>query len=241
MPKKTGPHSKKAHTRLKQKLTHWSRLMLEPGKAVILDTETTGLRGEVIQLGVIDTTGQVLADTLIKPTRGTKVEKGAYDVHGIGDDMLKNAPTFEDVWRYVAPALKDKVIIAYNKKFDAARMKATLAKNNIIDPWFSAATWKCAMLVYADWRNEWNNWGKGTKWHKLTDACERHDLTVNVEAHDAVGDCLRTLGIIQIMAGQRENGSEITPILGLERIRYTPAAAKTGVPSAAAEAGVPWN
>jgi hypothetical protein len=65
----------------------WARAMREPGAAVILDTETTGLDGYLVEVAV---TGAVLLDTLVSP--GCPIEPGAQWVHGIADAGVAAAP-----------------------------------------------------------------------------------------------------------------------------------------------------
>ena len=77
-----------------QKLVHAkAKAIVELGNLVVLDTETTGLDGhaEVIQIAVVDRSGAVLLDSLVKPTCPVPAEATA--VHGISDSDLVNAPT----------------------------------------------------------------------------------------------------------------------------------------------------
>ncbi|MGA4800511.1 hypothetical protein [Streptomyces lavendulocolor] len=47
-----------------RRITRRARQLLEPGAAVVLDTETTDLYGQTIELAVVDAaTGKVLQDT----------------------------------------------------------------------------------------------------------------------------------------------------------------------------------
>lgn len=65
----------------------FARAMLEPGRAVILDTETTDLHGAVCEIAVIDAaTGGTLLDTLVNP--GVPIQPGAHAVHGISDSEV---------------------------------------------------------------------------------------------------------------------------------------------------------
>ena len=54
----------------RQDVITWARQVVETGETLILDTETTGLdaHDEVIQLGIVDMHGNVLLDTLVRPT-----------------------------------------------------------------------------------------------------------------------------------------------------------------------------
>jgi DNA polymerase III epsilon subunit-like protein len=64
---------------------------------LVLDTETTGLGNsyEIIELAVVNPEGEVLFQSLIKPT--VPVYEGARKVHQITDDMLANATSFAKV------------------------------------------------------------------------------------------------------------------------------------------------
>ncbi|WP_212648313.1 3'-5' exonuclease [Deinococcus hopiensis] len=64
---------------------------------VVLDTETTGLEGHVVEIAVVTLRGEMLLDTLIKNIES--IEPDAQRVHGITEAMLATAPGF----RWVAP------------------------------------------------------------------------------------------------------------------------------------------
>lgn len=69
-----------------------ARECLGMGAAVIVDTETTGLDGVVVEISVVDTyTGDVLLDTLVHPD-GVPMEEAAAAVHGISEAALDSAP-----------------------------------------------------------------------------------------------------------------------------------------------------
>lgn len=54
---------------------------------IILDTETTGLdnTAEIVEISVINDQGEVLLDTLIKPTK--PIPGDATAIHGITNEM----------------------------------------------------------------------------------------------------------------------------------------------------------
>lgn len=107
-------------------IIRWGRRMLQPGAAVVLDFETTGLFGSVgIEVAVIDAaTGRKLLDTLVSPA-GVEVEAGARAVHGITDDELAGAPSWAEVWPKVRRAAKGRTILTYNANFDRGVMERT--------------------------------------------------------------------------------------------------------------------
>src|SRR5512135_559744 len=96
---------------------------------VYLDTETTGMHfnSEVIEIGVIDDQGEVLFDRLVRP-RG-KIDPAAGRVHGITLEMLKDAPTWEQVWPHAEAVLMDRRIGVYNVEFDLRLMKQSHSRS----------------------------------------------------------------------------------------------------------------
>lgn len=83
------------------------------GNNIILDTETTGLNGEIVQLGIIDMAGNTLLDTFIAPT--VPISYGAYQIHRIDDSMLRGAPTMAELWPSLQEIFKrTEIVIIYN-------------------------------------------------------------------------------------------------------------------------------
>ncbi len=89
---------------------------------VILDIETTGFspkRGDrIIELGalVVNENGMVVDqfESLINPKR----DLGATWVHKISSEMIKDAPTFEEVAATLIQLLQGRVVVCHNAKFD---------------------------------------------------------------------------------------------------------------------------
>ena len=99
-----------------------------------LDFETTGLSVEagdrVVEVAIIR--GQHLLDpnpiryqSLVQP--GMPVPKTSFDIHGIDDDMLSDAPVFADLLPEVQTLLSDALVIAHHAPFDVGFLKAECA------------------------------------------------------------------------------------------------------------------
>ena len=163
------------------KFQEWARQALS-GNNIILDTETTGLGrdDEVIQLGIINIRGEILCDARVRPDM--EVSPSATAIHGITQEALQHAPHIREIHGFLMGIFDaHDLIIAYNAPFDARMLAQTLRKNNLATP---TNRWICAMRAYAE----------GGRWSKLTDVCEAE---INVPAHSAVGDCLRTLALLK--------------------------------------------
>lgn len=173
----------------------WARdLINNPDTWVILDTETTGLSGgdEVIQVAVINPSGERLIDEMVKPQ--VEIDPGAENVHHISKAMLSDKPEFHQIAPLVFGKLDGKKIITYNAAFDKRLLWQTCRVHHLeIDP--LKLTWDCAMERYAAFYGEWNPSRRSFRWQKL----EGGD-------HSAGGDCRATLDLIKRMAAAKLSG-----------------------------------
>ena len=149
----------------------WARAMREPGAAVILDTETTGLAGYIVEIAVLDAaTGEVLLDTLVNP--GCPVEPGARWVHGITDGQLAGAPPLAGVLPRLLKVTAGRTVLAYNAGFDRDTV-ARHARRDGLDPAHLAdeRRWSCLMSRRTDWlmRHRWLPLGGG---HRARGDCQ---------------------------------------------------------------------
>lgn len=149
----------------------WARAMRQAGAAVILDTETTGLAGYIVEIAVLDAaTGKVLLDSLVNP--GCPVEPGARWVHGITDDQLAGAPALAEVWPRLLAVTRGRVVLAYNAQFDHDTV-ARHARRDGLDPAHlgDAANWSCLMNRRSSWlmRRRWVPLGGG---HRARGDCQ---------------------------------------------------------------------
>ncbi len=97
-----------------------------PSGFVVFDIETTGLSPashKIIEIGMVrtDAQGTPLAywSTLINPQRSVT----ATEIHGISDDDVSDAPTFEKALDEILEKIKGQVLSAHNAKFDVSFLK----------------------------------------------------------------------------------------------------------------------
>lgn len=169
------------------------------GPFVIFDTETTGVGGrdEIIQLAAIDQAGTVLVNTRIKPT----IPIPNSHIHGITDEMVQDAPGFPDLYLVLHYALGNQIQVAYNIAFDSQMLRQVCRKHNLP---VIAGTEKCAMLLYSQFRGEWDSYRQKYRWHKLGAVMNQLNLQWEGDAHDALADCRATLQVLKAMAAWRE-------------------------------------
>jgi DNA polymerase-3 subunit epsilon len=151
---------------------------------LFLDTETTGLgvTDQVVDLAVIDRTGKVLFDSLVRPTIPMPPEVSA--VNGITPEMLESAPTFAEIMPVLAPIVSDRRVITYGAGFDVKMIRQTANAWRIPTPVPGAF---CAMIAYAEFHGEKSAWGQW-KWQKLEAAARQCRIEVPEKLHRALAD-----------------------------------------------------
>jgi len=135
-------------------------------KYVILDTETTGLSktDEIVEISIIDLEGNVLLDTFVNPERN--IPPVTTGIHGITDDMVADAPLWNDVWPQVQAILRTKKMIAYNAMFDVRMIRQSCVNHGIKAPFISQL---CIMNICKDWkgyRPKLESFAKGEQEHR---------------------------------------------------------------------------
>lgn len=173
----------------------WAQKMLNDN-AIILDFETTGFKdAEIVQIGMIDSNGDTLMSTLVKPQE--RIPAAATKVHGITDDAVKDAPGFPEVFIDFSVAMAGRTVVAYNVSFEQGILKSVCQRHGLAQP--RPKGWTCAMRNYAKFYGQWNPRRNSYTWQSLTNACIQQDIDV-VDAHDAIGDCRMTLELVKRMA-----------------------------------------
>lgn len=106
-------------------------------REIVWDTETTGfdpLAGDrIVEIGAVELnqhlpTGRVYHQ-YINPERD--MPPGAFEVHGLSTEFLKNYPIFSDIASDFIDFIGDATIIAHNAKFDMKFINAELKNANL--------------------------------------------------------------------------------------------------------------
>lgn len=163
-------------------------------KPVFLDTETTGLHdsAEIVEISVIDHQGEVLLDTLVRPRR--RIPPDAVLVHGITDEMVREAPTWLHVWPQVEEALRERHVGIYNAEFDLRMMKQSHLLNGL--PWRPPTrNFFCIMKLYSDFYG-------ASRWQKLESAGRQCGLALP-NSHRAREDSLLARAVFECMVNAR--------------------------------------
>ena len=167
---------------------NWARkvLLREKDDWVILDTETTGLYdAEIVQIGICNLDGEVIIDSLVKPT--TSIPEEVTSIHGITDEMVKDAPTFPKIYPQIVESLKEKQVLIYNKDFDIGIL-ADCCRLHDLKLLELRKRSDCLMEWYAQYYGDWSDYHRSYRWQALGGD------------HSAVGDCLAALKLLRGMA-----------------------------------------
>lgn len=185
------------------KLTNFLNTVSALDKFCVLDTETTGLRNaEICQIAIIDNHSNVLLDTLVKPLNS--IPQDATRIHGINDEMVKEAPTWCDVIYVVGVILEHETCLIYNDVYDLAVMQYSSDVRELSGGWWNtAAAYVDVMKPFAELYGDWNEYHKSYTWKSLEVAARYLNVPV-IATHSALGDCRMTLAVTLEMIHQHE-------------------------------------
>lgn len=159
---------------------------------VIFDTETTGfspVNDRLVEIGAVKVrNGKNLGEKtwLINPQR--YIPWYVQKVHNITPEMLKDMPTFDEVYPEFLEFIDGAVLIAHNAPFDirfiaaeAERHKMPAPKNAVLD----------SLALFRNWHPDMKN-------HRVSDLIDLYEIsTEGMHAHRATDDSLFVYFAIQ--------------------------------------------
>lgn len=184
--------------------------------AVVMDSETTDLDGEIIELAIVGLDGRALFDERIRPVG--KVSPGAQAVHGISDADLAKCQRIGAHWPRIRRILSQHRVLVYNRDFDFSALYRSLdaampgwykAEEGASDPYsadhllhqMAHRHAECVMQAYAPIAGLWSEWHGSYRWARLTDACKQRGVDLSdLTAHSALGDAQATVRLIRATA-----------------------------------------
>lgn len=165
---------------------------------LVIDTETTDLKGQVIQIALVCLkTGDVLFDSYIKATE--KISPEAFNVHGISEGDISDAPSFEQVAKEISKIIGDRKWTAFNIEFDYQSMiNSAHDKSAKCYEWLEQKSF-CAMYdIAADFFGATNKYGSIS----LAAAMECCGVVFEGKAHSASADAMATAKVIKYVANE---------------------------------------
>jgi DNA polymerase-3 subunit epsilon len=114
-------------------------------REIVLDTETTGFDPKtgdrIVEIGAVELMRHMATGNTyhqyINPERGMPQE--AFDVHGLGDDFLRDKPKFAQIGRDFVDFIGDSKLIIHNAAFDIKFLNFELERMGLRPiPWDQA-------------------------------------------------------------------------------------------------------
>ncbi len=168
----------------------WARALFNLPSFVILDTETTGLGrdDELVSVGIVDSHGTVLLDTLIKPMKS--IPWYVTRIHGIANKHVADAPGFSEVYPEMARLLSDQVLVVYNLSFDERMILQDRRRYGLSA--YKPREAHCAMQWFARFYGASSSRYGSFRWQKLTESVPpphvNGKLAVVGHTHDRGGE-----------------------------------------------------
>ena len=167
----------------------WDELV-EREDVLILDTETTGRgqRAEIIEIALIDTTGNERYRSLCKPERPIPIT--AMRVHKITDRMVANATTWVDIHEMVEKLFEQaEYVLAWNADFDERMLRQTAERYEL--------EWKYKNKLQ-DLLRDYRKLRSDRLGYSLQDACVHEGVPRDEsKAHRALADCYSVLEVMR--------------------------------------------
>ncbi|NIM92710.1 MAG: 3'-5' exonuclease [Anaerolineales bacterium] len=168
------------------------------GQPLYLDTETTGLGpgDEIVEISILDSEGEVLLDSLVRPVK--KIPPDAVAIHGITDETVRDALTWADIWPEVARVIEGMEIAIYNAEFDLRMMRQSHGLYRL--QWdLPTATTTCIMHLYAQFYGAWNPSHRTYRWQSLENAGRQCNISLP-NTHRAKDDAALARAVLHHIA-----------------------------------------
>lgn len=170
---------------------------LTAARLVCIDTETTGRDPEndrIVEVAaVLWENGEVIDRKAWLVNPGIPIPKEAFDVHGIGDEQVKDAPPFAVVLGELIEFVAGAIPVAYNAEYDRKMLTAEIARLGVSiakpPPCFRKGVEWIDPLVWA------RELQRSERSRSLSEVCERLGIPLD-NAHRAVHDAEATLRVL---------------------------------------------
>ena len=168
---------------------------------VYVDTETTGLKSEdeIVEISIVDHAGQVLLETLVRPTRPIPAE--ATRIHGITNEEVRLARPWPIIWNEIKLMLSGKLVVFYNADFDLRMIQQSLAIYKM--PFTKNFQHFDLLKLYAEYRGDWDSNRRAYRYQSLADAGRQCNITLP-NAHRSTADTLLTRALLLHIAGEQQ-------------------------------------
>jgi len=172
---------------------------------LVLDTETTGLNeGEICEIAIIDSKGEILLDTRVKTKNA--IPKEATAIHGISDADVSKSPTWPEIQEIVLDLTNGQNVVVYNAVYDRRIMHQSDRLWDLMPADYKLlAKYFCCMEAYADYYGDWNSYRGSYTWQSLGKAYKLVTRENHTGAHSALADCIACLRVARFLLDTEHN------------------------------------
>ncbi len=180
----------------------------------VVDIETTGsyaLGNGITEIAIVIHDGKKVLnfyETLVNPQR--PIPLFIQSLTGITDEMVMNAPVFEEVASQVFGLLQDKVFVAHNVNFDYSFVKHHLLQAGHVFDSRKLCTVRLSRKILP-----------GLAGYSLNKLCRQLDINLS-NHHRAGGDALATAQLFQLLLEKDEDNVIETMLKGRNKEQYLP-------------------
>lgn len=175
---------------------------------VAIDFETANsIRSSVCSIGIVKVKNGIIVEEM--QTHINPLSEFHYyntKIHGITEEMVLSAPTFEEFWPSFKGFIENQTIIAHNASFDISVLKESIKRCHESIPNFEyGCSYQIAKKVWPDLYN-----------HKLSTVSNY--LDISLRHHDALEDA-RASALITLEALKRTKTRTIHELAKLNRLK----------------------
>jgi DNA polymerase-3 subunit epsilon len=179
--------------------------LAEGGECVAFDLETTGVssfRDAPVSYGFVQHVGGRIQSDAGYVNPGVPIPPGASAIHGITDEMVRDATVLAEATEYVARRLSSiwssgGVVVGMNVAYDLTMVDA-LCRRLSLAPLEARGQIGAVVDVLVVDRHV-DRWRKGGR--KLTDLCRHYGVSLS-DAHSALADAEASLEILEAQIAQ---------------------------------------
>ncbi len=167
-------------------------------RPLFFDTETTGISStaEIVEVGIVDAEGITVLESLVRPRRRIPADATAF--HGISNDMVRDAPTWAELWPEVKMLFTGRRVGIFNAEFDLRMMRQSHQQHGILWEDLGGSAF-CVMRMYARYYGE--RLGiENVKWQSLQNAGQQCGIALT-NSHRAADDARLACAVFRHMAG----------------------------------------
>lgn len=109
----------------------WASAVLALPNLALLEIDTTGLSedAEIVRVTLLDCTGTLIEDILIKPKH--PLTPRLSEINGLRNEDLEHAPSIREAWPRIAQCLQGRYIVSFAQDFDREKLNETALREQL--------------------------------------------------------------------------------------------------------------